>query len=370
MLALRLAASGRKVILLEKERAPHHKVCGEFLSQEAIAYLERVGIKPLALGAQIIDRVRLHSARHTVETRLPFTALSLSRRILDEALLNRAAIAGCQVRRGVQVERLTSLSTCWSAQLRGCPPVETLAAFLATGKHDLNDSPRGSGSQSDLVGFKMHFRLDRIQVESLCGAMELFLFVDGYGGLSTIEDGFANLCFVVRRSRLRKLGSWVKLLEAIRNEVAPIDERLHLARPCWEKPLAISPIPYGHLSTKTDGIWRLGDQAAVIPSFTGDGMSIAMHSAELAAEMYLAGISAEEYSRRLKDQLRPGMQVALALSKSMVTSTGRAITPIALALIPGAMSWVARKTRIPSRALSDATNGSGAGIHPSSPTLA
>src|ERR1700751_3471790 len=95
MLALRLAASGREVILLEKKREPHHKVCGEFLSEEAIGYLERIGINPLALGAQIIDRVRMHSALHTVESQLPFTAFSLSRCVLDEAMLQQAASAGC-----------------------------------------------------------------------------------------------------------------------------------------------------------------------------------------------------------------------------------------------------------------------------------
>ena len=39
MVAMRLASAGREVVLLEKEREAHHKVCGEFLSREAIHYL-------------------------------------------------------------------------------------------------------------------------------------------------------------------------------------------------------------------------------------------------------------------------------------------------------------------------------------------
>ena len=85
----------------------------------------------------------------------------------------------------------------------------------------------------------------------------------------------------------------------MRNEVPALGSDLHNATPCWPKPLAISPIPYGHLGGPADGMWRVGDQVAVIPSFTGDGMSIALHSAVLAAEMYLDGKSADDYVRRL-----------------------------------------------------------------------
>ena len=59
MLAMRLAGAGREVTLLEKERCAHHKVCGEFLSREAVAYLRQAGVDPLELGAVSIDSVRL-----------------------------------------------------------------------------------------------------------------------------------------------------------------------------------------------------------------------------------------------------------------------------------------------------------------------
>ena len=92
MVAIRLASAGRQVTLLEKESAAHHKVCGEFLSPEAVEYLNQVGINPLDLGAATIRFVRLSSKQRAVETALPFTALSLSRFILDEALLSSALL--------------------------------------------------------------------------------------------------------------------------------------------------------------------------------------------------------------------------------------------------------------------------------------
>jgi flavin-dependent dehydrogenase len=111
--------------------------------------------------------------------------------------------------------------------------------------------------------------------------MDLFLFSGGYGGLALVENDVANLCLVVRRSRLRKLGGWPEVLAALLEENAHIGNRLGGACALWERPLAISSIPYGYMSYRNSGAWCLGDQAAVIPSFTGDGMAIALHSGAL-----------------------------------------------------------------------------------------
>lgn len=357
MAALQLASTGRDVMLLEKERQPHHKVCGEFLSLETVQYLRRVGIDPAELGAQIIQCVRLHSGCHTTESPLPFFALSLSRYVLDEALLRKAASCGCQVRRGVFVSQLRTTGESWEVQLRGCESIHTKTVFLATGKHDLNGTKRGEGFQNDLVGFKMHWKLDRGEMHSLERAMELFLFRGGYGGLSLVEGGIANLCLVVGREVLSKLGGWTQLLQAIRDEVPGVEQRLRNATPCWTKPLAISSIPYGYLAQQADGLWRIGDQAAVIPSFTGDGMAIALHSASMAAEMYLDGENPSDYLRELRGQLRSRMYFATALSRMMVTSVGRLIAPVALS--PYLTQWIAETTRIPARALREVSITSG-----------
>ena len=68
--------------------------------------------------------------------------------------------------------------------------------------------------------------------------------------------------------------------------------RLAGAEPLLEKPIAITHIPYGYIRRTTqDGLYCIGDQAAVIPSFTGDGISIALHTARQAAAAYLAAAS-------------------------------------------------------------------------------
>ncbi len=161
----------------------------------------------------------------------------------------------------------------------------------------------------------------------------------------------ANLCLVVQRSQLRRSGEWTQLLAAILNENRQMRQYLQSATALWERPLAISPIPYGYLAGRPGGLWCVGDQAAVIPSFTGDGMSIALHSGALAAQMYLAGNSAGEYDHKLQAQLSRGMSLATLLSRAMVSGFGRNLASFGLLLFPNAMQWIAASTRIPERAL-------------------
>jgi flavin-dependent dehydrogenase len=351
MTALRLTSAGREVALLERERAAHHKVCGEFLSREAVDCLAAAGVNPIELGAESIRSVRLTSKRRVIKTALPFAALSLSRCVLDEALLTRAAQAGCMVERGAFVESLEKRDGLWHAELRGGECWSAPTVFLASGKHDLRGLERAPGAHGDMVGFKLHWRLAPLQTAAMRGYMELYLFPGGYGGLSLVEGGVANFCLVVRRVALRKIGGWPELLAAIQHENPHVAERLRGASPLWERPLAISSIPYGYLAERPNGLWSVGDQAAVIPSFTGDGMSIALHSAMLAAQMHLGGANADEYHRALHAHLSRGIRLATALSRAMVTGAGRALTPVGLAIFPSAMRWIANSTRIPERAL-------------------
>jgi menaquinone-9 beta-reductase len=357
MAALRLSRAGRRTLLIEKEKSAHHKVCGEFLSPEAVGYLREAGLDPVHLGAVPINNLRLSVGRRTVETRLPFTAMSLSRSTLDEALLARAAEAGCIIRRGVAVGKLEAAGQQWTAHLATGESITAPSAFLATGKHDLRGWPRwqpsGRGLQSDLVGFKLHFRLVPHQIRALRDTMDLFLFRGGYGGLALVENQIANLCLVVRKPVLRKLGGWPALLTALLAGNRRIRQTLDGAQPLWDRPLAVSSIPYGHLGSNIGSptLWPLGDQVAVIPSFTGDGMSIALHSAALAASMHLAGAASPDYQRNLTGQLGRSMKLSTTLSRACVHAIPRSAAPLALSLFPQAMAWIAAATRIPSASL-------------------
>lgn len=351
--AIALARAGRRVVVLERETAPGHKVCGEFLSIEAVRLLAALGIDPAALGAVPIERLRLAAGGRESAAPLPFRGMSLSRRALDEALLHRAAAHGATVRRGARVRALRREDGGWRAPLANGGNVTGTDAFLATGKHALRDWPRPAGSGAATIGFKLHWRLAADMAAELAGSVELALFGDGYAGLEPVEGGRANLCLLVRRDWLAALdGGWDALLAAVRAASPLIDRRLAGAVPCWASPLAVAGLPFGHLHRAGEGPWRLGDQVAVVPPFTGDGMSVALLSARRAAAMYLAGQSADAYHRRLSAELAPLMRRDMALSRLLTSPAGQHFAVGAGRLVPALLAWGAAATRLPDAALS------------------
>lgn len=352
--AIHLARSGRSVELIEQSVAAHHKVCGEFLSPEAIAYLRALGVDLHALGAAPIYGVRLSARRTTAACHLPFPALSLTRRTLDEALLALAAQAGVKILRGRRVETLkesggTQTDSSWMVQLCGGENRRAPAVFLATGKHDVGGHRRPPGAQNRLVAFKMYFRLAPAQQRALDGSVELFLFPGGYAGLQLTEDNEANLCLLVERETFAACGhQWNALLAHLLRCCQPLAGRLDAAQPVLQKPLALSSIPYGLLIERAQpGLWRLGDQAAVIPSFSGDGISIALHSAHLASGMYLRGAQSAEFARRLHGELCSSVHLATMLSRMMIAAPALAQ---AVRLWPTVLRHLATHTRIPDSA--------------------
>jgi flavin-dependent dehydrogenase len=350
-LATLLARAERDVVLLEREQGPHDKVCGEFISGEAATALTGLGLDLAAMGAEPIDSVRLARGEHIAETNLPFRALSLSRRRLDEALLDRAQEAGAVILKGAKVKALEHAAGGWRATIEDGRTIEAQEAFLAVGKYELKGMRRRRGLQNDLIAFKLHWRLSPSQTTALRGAVELALFNGGYAGLELIEEDKANLCLLVRRARYGALGDWPSLLAAMRADCALLDRRLEGAQPLWDKPLAIAAVPYGHVARPTDDLWRLGDQAAVIPSFAGDGMAIALHSAALAAQVYLNGGQAQDHAGRLARELGPRVIGATVLSQAMVRASGQAAMMTAAGAAPALMAAAARLTRIPNSAI-------------------
>jgi flavin-dependent dehydrogenase len=350
-----LARAGRDVTLIEREASPVDKVCGEFLSREAGLYLSGLGLDLLALGALPIDALRLCDGSSVASASLPFAALSLSRRVLDEALFDLAVRAGAKVRRGVRVEGLDRVGGTFRLRLDDGEVVVAGSVFLATGKHDVRGLKRPAGGQDDLVAFKLHYRLAPRQAADLSRHVELALFSGGYAGLSPIEGGRANLCLLVRNRRLAAVGQrWEALLSAMEVESPHLAARLSGAAPCWPRPLALSTIPYGYVRRRADGIWRLGDQAAVIPSFSGDGMSIALHSAQLAAATYLAGGDADTFQQRLARDVSSQVWLSTVLSAGLVRRPVQTALSAVARRLPWLMAAVASRTRVSDEALTRA----------------
>jgi len=349
-----LAGAGREVLLVERHAAPVDKMCGEFISAEAQGYLTRIGIDLAALGAHRITSVRLVHRHDVVCSPLPFAGYGLTRRVLDDVLLRRAAALGADIRRG---------ETLHLRQDRGPIILEGLSGgelrpdtlFLATGKHDVRGLRRRADKPDDLIGFKVHLRLVPTQIAALAAHVELIMLPDGYAGLQLVENNLANLCLLVSAKRLRRVGgTWEGVFDDLLRSEPHLQLRLSGAIAA-SKPLSIFRVPYGfvHAPSHRDppDIFRLGDQMGVIPSFTGDGMSIALHSAILAAGFHLAGSKPAAYHRTMRGDLLGQIWRAGALNHVAKSATGRVLLMRLAAIWPAGMRLAARLTRVSPSAL-------------------
>src|SRR5690606_26462499 len=147
--AIHLARQGVPVRLLERKPGPHHKVCGELISYEAAQYLEDLGLTLAGIGAEPVRQARFFNGENELEFNLPFTAWSLSRRLLDSVLLERAQTAGVVVERGTAVTHLSRAGEGWEliTANQAAPKTASTArsaktVFLASGKHELRDWKR------------------------------------------------------------------------------------------------------------------------------------------------------------------------------------------------------------------------------------
>ena len=344
--AIRIASAGQPVTLFERSAEPTDKVCGDFLSADAVASLGALGVDIAALAPQPIGRLRLLHGERCATTNLPFAAFGVPRRVLDEALLRRAAEAGATVLRGHVVRRLSHTQGGYIADTT----IGRLAAdsvFLATGKHELRGMPRpcrGAG----LLGLKMYFALDHAQHLALRGHIELLLFEHGYAGLQPVATDQAVLCILLTHAGYRAAGGcWEGLVESLAHACPHLATRLAGARPLLARPLAIARLPYGYLAGEDGppGLFRLGDQAMVVGSLTGDGVAQALASGRLAAQAWLRSASAAEYHRQINDLAKRQMQLATALHRACLAGPWQSLIVRLCRAWPAGLRLAAAATR-------------------------
>ena len=177
--AIRLAHAGLKVALYDKEKEAHHKVCGEFLSGEGIQFLDDIGIDVRRLGAVPVTSFRLHGPKTSSEAVLPFAAVGISRKVLDEEILRVAANAGVEIFRGMLVKEIHSSEFSHSGRHIVATPMGLILAkalVIATGKTEFRSLKKRIGRDRGLVGFKMHLRLTPSLAIKLGEHCDLFVF--------------------------------------------------------------------------------------------------------------------------------------------------------------------------------------------------
>jgi len=342
--ALELARNGRPVIVLERASAPQHKVCGEFLSAEAQSLLQSCGLDLGLLRATTISHACLVSEPYQAIFQLPFVAAGLSRFQLDQALLHAAERAGAIVVRGAAVLGIgldanavlvKTDAKVWSGS----------AIALATGKHSLRGFRRPSGR---MVGFKMHLESAAANMQ-LAKLVQLAFFRAGYMGACLVEGGTLSIAWVMRDDVLRNVGSsWRAQRDYLARQSERVGDLLSGARPLLAKPAATASTAYGYLRKEPlePRIFPVGDQLAVVPSFTGDGMAIALDSGLAAARAVLAGEQAASYHRKVIPLLQRQFRRAQVLGGLLETRIASPAIVAVAAYLPSLATKMVAATRL------------------------
>lgn len=252
-LAVGLRAKGIPVTLHEAGQYPRHRVCGEFIS----------GVSEKTLSHLAISDTLADAARHSTvlwfrgnsllrENRLPTPALSISRHLLDDRLRKLATAKGATILTGSR-QKITpdTPGTVWAA---GRKPI--------------------SGTW---IGLKAHIR--GIQNTS---HLEMHSGPIGYLGITPVENGWKNICGLFRIDR-SITARHADLLPAYLQENGNTQLARRLATAEWKEGSFTAVAGFGlGLQKNTPGTLTLGDSHAIIPPFTGNGMTMAFQSAEIA----------------------------------------------------------------------------------------
>ena len=304
--AIQLALAGARVLLIEEKKFPRPKLCGEFISPECLPHFKRLGVmeQMSAAGGAAVSETVFYS-RHGKSVAVPSQwfvsgthALGLSRSEMDHQLLQRAKRAGVLVLEEAHASRLI----CEREEVRGIRvksgdatrDYEALITIDATGRtRSLArhlDPPRPNQRKhiNPLVAFKAHLTGAR----PAAGACEIYFYKRGYGGLSAVEGGVSNLCFIVSGNDVRRYNSNPEL---VLREVVMENSRAAytLAEATASTPwLSVSLEHFGRRTLAPAlGLLTVGDAAAFIDPFTGSGMLMALESGQVAAEAIVKNLA-------------------------------------------------------------------------------
>ena len=332
--AIQLALGGARVLLIEEKKFPRPKLCGEFISPECLTHFKRLGVMDqmsAAGGASVLETVFYSRRGSSVAVPSEWfmsgaQALGLSRSEMDHQLLQRAKSVGVTVLEDTHASRLI----CERDEVRGIRvkqgdqsrDYEALITIDATGRtrtlarHLDPPRPNQRKGSNPLVAFKAHLRNARVAT----GACEIYFYKNGYGGLSAVEGGVSNLCFIVAANDVRRFNSNP---ERVLREVVMKNSRAGytLAEATTSTPwLSVSLESFGRRTLAPAlGLLTVGDAAAFIDPFTGSGMLMALESGQVGAEAItrslgtlrqgggfesLANNYRAEYRRRFASRLR------------------------------------------------------------------
>ena len=283
--SIELARSGHSVILFEKEKYPFHKVCGEYISLESWNFLNQLGLPLQEMGLQIIDRLLLTSPNGKVfSTKLPLGGFGISRFKLDFLLADIAKQNGVHLIEETKIDdvvfdenfhvhfhskKITSKTCCAAYGKRSNLDIKWRREFLEAIDTRLNN----------YVGIKYHVKTNWEK-----NVIGLHNFENGYCGISKIEEDKYCLCYMTKAENLKECNNNIQQLEETILYKNPHLKKIFLSsEKCALFPVTISQINFHKKTQVENHVLMLGDSGGMITPLCGNGMSIALHTAKIAA---------------------------------------------------------------------------------------
>ena len=369
--AILLARAGWSVALVEKQRFPRRKVCGECIAASNLPLLEALGVGTAftsAAGPEL-RHVALMRGKRSVVADLPPAPThaarwgrALGRETLDTLLLEQARSAGATVLQPWSVQSVRGSAGNWRVELRDVDSgqAQTLKALLAIDAHGSWEAlpsarpllPKAR-AKSDLLAFKANF----FGASLPAGMLPVLCFDGGYGGMVVADGGVTTLACCIRRDRLdaaRAAASGLRAGEVVeallRRECCGVRNALNGATRdgSW---LASGPLHPGVRIHANDAIFRIGNAAGEAHPIIGEGMSMALQSAWLlCAHLLRAGHAnaaidptwqreiAGHYATEWRQQFAPRLRLAAAFAHSAMRPMSAAALMALARLWPGLLT--------------------------------
>ena len=336
--AILLAQAGFRVVLIEKEAYPFHRVCGEYISMESWDFLESLGIPLSGMDLPRINRLQISDPDgRTLDSPLPLGGFGISRYKLDDMLAEIARSHGVELFERTKVIDARYTDGRFDIELSSGTCTAT-HAFGAFGKRSSLDirwdrafTHRKPGKLSNHVAVKYHVRMDMPR-----DLIVLHNFENGYCGMSAIEDGKYCLCYIATAADLSRCGNSIPRLEKEwlgRNPI--LADVFRTAEFLYEQPVTISQISFNRKSQVEGHVLLAGDAAGMITPLCGNGMSMALRGAKLAANAAIPflqwTISREQMEKAYRREWDAAFATRLRAGRTLQSMFGKpALTRILL----------------------------------------
>lgn len=304
MAARELARRGIRVLLIERKPFPRAKVCGACLNQRAVSWLEAAGLADLLprLGAITTRRFLAFCDRRTVELALP-GGVAVSRESLDGALIQAAIDSGAEFLPGVAAQLRASRDDCAEREIELTGPTgafriisaKVVLAADGLGRPALRQSREFAARTSPRAKIGVRARIMNGPARFQPGTIYMAVGSSGYTGLVRLEDGSLNLAAAIEPRALRHAGSPAAAVTAILEQAG---------MPAIELPSVGSwkgtpPLTQHAVRPASRRVFLLGDAAAYVEPFTGEGIAWALGSGMAVAPLVERGL--QEWNCNVED---------------------------------------------------------------------